>query len=147
MAKLAEGTGFEIPAAAASALSMNHMGTPQGQDVPSVATQCFMLSNMFDPITESNPSWDQEIMDDVIEECNKHGGIMHVFVDKMSPTGNVYCKCPTVTSAVASVTALHGRYFAGKVIAAAYVPLVTYHSLFPDSATTLTLLVPSALRL
>lgn len=62
---------------------------------------------------ETKPSWDQEIRDDVIDECNKHGGVLHLFVDKASPQGNVYVKCPTIAAAVASVNALHGRYFAG----------------------------------
>ena len=60
--------------------------------------------------------WDQEIRDDVIEECNKYGGVLHIFVDKVAPQGNVYVKCPTVSTAVSAVNALHGRWFAGKVI-------------------------------
>lgn len=62
---------------------------------------------------ETSPTWEQEIRDDVVEECNKHGGILHIYVDKASPQGNVYVKCPTIAAAVASVAALHGRYFAG----------------------------------
>lgn len=54
-----------------------------------------------------------EIKDDVIEECNKHGGVLHVYVDKAS-AGNVYVKCPTITTAVAAVNSLHGRWFAGE---------------------------------
>lgn len=65
-------------------------------------------------LSETNPNWDQEIRDDVIEECNKHGGVLHVFVDKASPQGNVYVKCPTINTAVAAVNSLHGRWFAGK---------------------------------
>ncbi|XP_071037188.1 RNA-binding protein 39 isoform X4 [Parasteatoda tepidariorum] len=135
MAKLAEGTDLNIPAAAVSALQMSQgIVAPQQQvAAPAIATQCFLLSNMFDPATETNPTWDEEIRNDVIEECKKHGGAMHVYVDKMSPQGNVYVKCPTIAAAVASVTALHGRWFAGRVITAAYVPVVNYHSLFPDS--------------
>ncbi|GFV07423.1 RNA-binding protein 39 [Trichonephila clavipes] len=134
MAKLAEGTDLNIPAAAVSALQMSQgMVTPQQTITPPIATQCFLLSNMFDPASETNPNWDEEIRNDVIEECRKHGGAMHVFVDKMSPQGNVYVKCPTIAAAVASVTALHGRWFAGRMITAAYVPVVNYHSLFPDS--------------
>ena len=64
--------------------------------------------------SETSPTWDQEVRDDVIEECNKHGGVLHIYVDKASPQGNVYVKCPTITAAVASVGALHGRYFAGR---------------------------------
>lgn len=151
MAKLAEGTGFQIPQAAVNALQMNPLGLP-GQPqatavaavaaaaAPTIATQCFLLSNMFDPLTETNPSWDEEIRRDVMEECRKHGGALHVYVDRASPEGHVYVKCPTIASAVASVNALHGRWFAGRIITAAYVPVMSYHTLFPDSATTNALL-------
>lgn len=148
MFKLAEGAGMQVPQAAANALSMA-TGQPVVPQVPTnstppIATQCFMLSNMFEPATESNPTWDIEIRDDVIEECNKHGGVLHVYVDQGSPQGNVYVKCPSIATAVASVNSLHGRWFAGRVITAAYVPLLNYHSLFPDAMTTTQLLLPSS---
>jgi len=158
MAKLAEGTGLKVPEQAANALNMagnnssvmavaqmHHQQQAQQQmaaaaaasnnsaNLPPIATQCFMLSNMFDPQNESDPNWDAEIREDVIEECNKHGGVSHIYVDKASTQGNVYVKCPAVPTAVAAVNALHGRWFAGKVITAAYVPVVNYHNLFPDS--------------
>uniref|UniRef100_A0A0K8T8Z7 RRM domain-containing protein n=2 Tax=Lygus hesperus TaxID=30085 RepID=A0A0K8T8Z7_LYGHE len=145
MFKLAEGTGMQIPAAAASALNMQTPSAVNPGIAPPIATQCFMLSNMFDPASESNPSWDVEIRDDVIEECNKHGGVLHVYVDKAS-AGNVYVKCPTITTAVAAVNSLHGRWFAGRVITAAYVPLINYHSLFPDTMTNTQLLAPARSR-
>lgn len=99
-----------------------------------------MLANMFDPATETNPSWAEDIRDDVIEECTKHGGVLHVYVDEAATTGNVYVKCPSIATAVLSVNALHGRWFAGRVISAGYVSLINYHALFPDSATTTQLL-------
>ena len=42
------GTGFEIPAPAQAAL-MNATQQTQHVAAPPIATQCFMLSNMFDP--------------------------------------------------------------------------------------------------
>ncbi|KAL3860328.1 hypothetical protein ACJMK2_010467 [Sinanodonta woodiana] len=157
MAKLAEGTGFQIPQYAANALNINPVAGTLGaqssvvtstaasstSNAPPIATQCFMLSNMFDPTVESRSNWDQEIRDDVIEECNKHGGVLHIYVDKMSPQGNVYVKCPTIAAALASVSALHGRYFGGKIITAAYVPLPNYHGLFPEANRANQLLLPS----
>jgi len=153
MAKLAEGTGMKVPDQARAALMGGNMNEPapppqrvnvarpqREETMPPIATQCFMLSNMFDPINEREPAWDQEIRDDVVEECNKHGGVVHIYVDKASPQGNVYVKCPNIACAVAAVNALHGRWFAGKVITAAYVPVVNYHNLFPDSATPTTLI-------
>ncbi|XP_048675983.1 RNA-binding protein 39 isoform X3 [Caretta caretta] len=160
MARLAEGTGLQIPPAAQQALQMSGslaFGavadlqtrlTQQNEvlaaaaSVQPLATQCFQLSNMFNPQTEEEAGWDTEIKDDVIEECNKHGGVIHIYVDKNSAQGNVYVKCPSIAAAIAAVNALHGRWFAGKMITAAYVPLPTYHNLFPDSMTATQLLVP-----
>lgn len=146
MFKLAENAGLEIPQVAANALlaSAPQPPTPQPQEIaPPIATQCFLLVNMFDPATETQDNWDQEIQDDVIEECNKHGGVQHVFVDTASSEGKVYVKCPSIATAVLAVNALHGRWFAGRVITAAYVPLVTYHQLFPDSLLQGNCLQPS----
>ena len=138
------GTGMKVPDQARAAL-MGGQQEPapppqrvnvarrqerEDQSMPPIATQCFMLSNMFDPINEREPAWDQvlflrlinrdamfddiqEIRDDVVEECNKHGGVVHIYVDKASPQGNVYVKCPSINCAVAAVNALHGRWFAG----------------------------------
>ncbi|KAK7067779.1 RNA-binding protein 39 [Halocaridina rubra] len=140
MAKLAEGTGLQLPAAAANALHMP--AQPQQTPAPPIATQCFLLSNMFDPSTESNPNWADEIKDDVLEECSKHGGVLHIFVDRQSAQGNVYVKCPTIATAAASVSALHGRWFSGRMITAAYVPVMNYHSLFPEAMTSVSLIYP-----
>uniref|UniRef100_A0A8C5LDD8 RRM domain-containing protein n=1 Tax=Jaculus jaculus TaxID=51337 RepID=A0A8C5LDD8_JACJA len=163
MARLAEGTGLQIPPAAQQALQMSgslafgavaDLQTRLSQQteasalaaaasVQPLATQCFQLPNMFNPQTEEEVGWDTEIKDDVIEECNKHGGVTHIYVDKNSAQGNVYVKCPSIGAAIAAVSALHGRWFAGKMITAAYVPLPTYHNLFPDSMAATQLLVPS----
>uniref|UniRef100_A0A3B1KJG8 RNA binding motif protein 39a n=1 Tax=Astyanax mexicanus TaxID=7994 RepID=A0A3B1KJG8_ASTMX len=165
MARLAEGTGLQIPPAAQQALQMSgsmvamaaataamnpglsfnlNMPPNQALNLPSqpIATHCFQLSNMFDPHSENDPGWDIEIQDDVIEECNKHGGVIHIYVDKKSAEGNVYVKCPTIPAAMAAVSALHGRWFGGKMIKAAYVPLPTYHNLFPESVQATQLLMP-----
>lgn len=126
MAKLAEGTGIEFPKAAMTALQMSGQSITNGSvtatnsgqqnsQIP-IATQCFLLSNMFDPRTEANPNWPEEIKNDVIEECRKHGGIVHIYVDPTSNEGHVYVKCASISSAAASVNALHGRWFAGIAI-------------------------------
>lgn len=145
MFKLAEGAGLVVPQAAANALLATAPSVQQTppEAAPSIATQCFLLSNMFDPLTETNPTWASEIRDDIIEECQKHGGILHIYVDQASQ-GNVYVKCPSIASAVLAVNSLHGRYFAGRIITAAYVPLVNYHALFPDASMATQLLSPSA---
>ncbi|CAJ1051229.1 RNA-binding protein 39-like isoform X1 [Xyrichtys novacula] len=168
MARLAEGTGLQIPPAAQQALqmsgaiaigamaavsaamnpalTMNMNSAPMNLPSQPLATHCFQLSNMFNPHSEESSGWEADIQHDVIEECNKHGGVVHIYVDKNSPEGNVYVKCPSIPSAMAAVNSLHGRYFAGKMITAAYVPLPTYHNLFPESATATQLLIPPPRR-
>jgi len=87
---------------------------------------CFKIEfNITVYIRETNPTWDVEIRDDVIEECNKHGGVLHVYVDKASPQGNVYVKCPSIATAVAAVNSLHGRWFAGKLRCGPRLPVVS----------------------
>uniref|UniRef100_A0A7N8YFG4 RNA binding motif protein 39a n=1 Tax=Mastacembelus armatus TaxID=205130 RepID=A0A7N8YFG4_9TELE len=166
MARLAEGTGLQIPPAAQQALQMSgaiaigamaavsamnpalNMNMNSALNLPSqpLATHCFQLSNMFHPNSEEVSGWEVDIQHDVIEECNKHGGVVHIYVDKNSTEGNVYVKCPSIPAAMAAVNALHGRYFAGKMITAAYVPLPTYHNLFPESVTATQLLTPPPRR-
>lgn len=34
--------------------------------------------------SEEVPGWEVEIQHDVIEECNKHGGVVHIYVDRNS---------------------------------------------------------------
>ena len=125
MSKLAEGSGIEVPQSSVLA--------NQPTTIPPFATQCFLLSNMFDPDQEQGATWPDEVADDVIGECNQHGGILHVFVDRTSKEGYVYVKCPSVLAAHDCVNALHGRFFAGKMITANYVPATSYHDLFPES--------------
>uniref|UniRef100_A0A9J7X2X7 RNA binding motif protein 39b n=2 Tax=Cyprinus carpio TaxID=7962 RepID=A0A9J7X2X7_CYPCA len=132
MARLAEGTGLQIPAAAKQALQMS--GSVAFGNLANGAMK-LIIKFLVLLCRENDPGWDLEIKDDVIEECRKHGGIVHIYVDKNSAQGNVYVKCPTIPVAMAVVGALHGRWFAGKMITAAYVPLPTYHNLFPDAAT------------
>ncbi|XP_042259492.1 RNA-binding protein 39a isoform X3 [Thunnus maccoyii] len=165
MARLAEGTGLQIPPAAQQALQMsgaiaigamaavsaamnpalNMNSAALNLPCQPLATHCFQLSNMFSN-SEDHPGWEGDIQHDVIEECNKHGGVVHIYVDKNSTEGNVYVKCPSIPAAMAAVNALHGRYFAGKVITAAFVPLPAYHQLFPESATATQLLAPPPRR-
>ncbi|KAL5963368.1 RNA-binding protein 39 [Taenia solium] len=148
MAKLAEGTGLEMPKAALAQLQGNPTLGIAGKVssssavAPPVCTQCFMLSNMFDPHVASHTTF-EEIKDDVISECSFLGGVLHIFVDQTSAQGNVYVKCPSIAIATQCVNKLHGRYFSGRLVTAAYVPLITYNQLFPDSVTAKTILKPT----
>eukprot|EP00252_Welwitschia_mirabilis_P001778 TRINITY_DN1171_c0_g1_i1.p1 TRINITY_DN1171_c0_g1~~TRINITY_DN1171_c0_g1_i1.p1 ORF type:complete len:436 (+),score=112.04 TRINITY_DN1171_c0_g1_i1:907-2214(+) len=106
--------------------------TPAGVDSIGVPTECLLLRNMFDPKTETEPDFDLDIKEDVQDECSKFGVVKHIFVDKNS-AGHVYLRFDSASSAVAAQRALHGRWFAGKMITATFMPLFTYETKFPLS--------------
>lgn len=134
MAKLAEGTGIELPKAVVNALNQytnNSTTTTNGETLP-ITTPCFVLSNMFDPETEEDDDWPEVIRDEVITECRLHGGAVHVYVDASSK-GNVYVKCCNILAANKCVNVMHGRWFSGKQVIAQYITASNYHQTFPDS--------------
>jgi len=159
MARLSEGSGLEMPkhakealeAARRQAAGSQFVRVPEAPNpqqlatVTAVGTQCFMLSNLFDPDVEAsrNPNWVQEIRDDVIDECNRFGGVVHIYVDEKSKDGNVYVKCSTIASAINAVNSLHGRFFSGRMVVGNYIPLQSYHKLFPNSTNATKILQPS----
>jgi len=135
MAKLAEGTGIELPKMIVNALSQfntnSTVATDSSESFP-IATQCFLLTNLFDPETEEDEDWPEVIKEEVLSECRLHGGAVHVHVDTKSQ-GNVYVKATSIAAANKCINVLHGRYFSGKQVIASYVPASQYHQLFPDS--------------
>ncbi|KAJ3384914.1 hypothetical protein HDU84_002578 [Entophlyctis sp. JEL0112] len=97
------------------------------------ATRCVLLKNMFDPASETGDSWDAEIRDDVKEECEKYGKIVHIAVDRNS-MGYIYIKFDAIPYAQMAIKALNGRFFAGKQISATFMLDVVYHAKYPDAA-------------
>ncbi len=63
---------------------------------------------------QTKPNWVEEIREDVIEECSKYGGVVHIHIDQVSPQGNIFIKCPSIAIAMAAMAGLNGRYFAGE---------------------------------
>lgn len=96
------------------------------------ATTCVVVKNMFDPKTETEPNWDQDIRDDVAEEVSKYGKLKHIFVDKDS-AGYVFLRFTSVPEAEAVVKAMNGRWFASRQITAEFMPEATYTLRFPSS--------------
>jgi RNA-binding protein 39 len=99
-------------------------------------SNCVLLKNMFspnDPEVHSNPNFDQEIADDVRDECAKFGRIMHVHCDRKSSEGAVYIRFSQNQEAVKAYTELNGRWFASLQIAAHYIPEKDYLRRFPNA--------------
>lgn len=49
-----------------------------------VARQHVRTVNTRVSFSEQAPGWEVDIQHDVIEECNKHGGVVHIYVDMNS---------------------------------------------------------------
>ncbi|KAG6470414.1 hypothetical protein ZIOFF_071484 [Zingiber officinale] len=99
------------------------------QQIPATVetSECLLLTNMFDPSTETEPDFELDIKEDVQEECSKYGRVKHIFVDKNS-NGHVYLRFESVTAASICQRAMQGRWFAGRSVSATYMHylLATY---------------------
>lgn len=75
--------------------------TAQGRLGPAspIPTDCLLLKNLFNPEEETEDHWEDEIGDDVKEECGKYGRVLHLFVDKESQ-GFVYAKFADANGAI-----------------------------------------------
>ncbi|KAH0867403.1 hypothetical protein HID58_074425 [Brassica napus] len=104
---------------------------PAVVDPVGVPSECLLLKNMFDPSTETELDFDKDIEEDVRDECSKFGELNHIFVDKNS-MGFVYLRFENAQAAMGAQRALHGRWFAGKMITATYMTTETYEAKFPQ---------------
>ncbi|XP_058775020.1 uncharacterized protein LOC131649271 isoform X1 [Vicia villosa] len=101
-------------------------------DTIGVPSECLLLKNMFDPENETEPDFDLDVKEDVEAECSKFGNLKHIYVDKKS-SGFVYLRFEDTQSAIGAQRALHGRWFAGKMITASFMVPQSYEDRFPDS--------------
>ncbi|KAJ0039480.1 hypothetical protein Pint_27049 [Pistacia integerrima] len=92
-------------------------------------SECLLLKNMFDPVTETDPDFDLEIQGDVEEECSKYGRVIHIHVDKNS-AGFVYLRFESVEAAAAAQRAMHMRWFARRLISAIFMKPQDYEDKF-----------------
>ncbi|GJV98100.1 RNA-binding protein 39 isoform X2 [Tanacetum coccineum] len=112
------GGGVPLPAMTGAALAVPPVTVPSAESV-GVPSECLLLNNMFDPELEDEPDFDLDIKDDVQSESSKYGKLRHIYVEKNS-AGFVYLRFENAQSAVAAQRALHGRWFAGKMITATF---------------------------
>ncbi len=81
------GNASSTSTAATSTNTTTNSWNPNVEGVPS---RFVLLSNMFDPSTETEPEWENDVKEDTIEECSKFGKVLNCKVDKESKSGMVY---------------------------------------------------------
>ena len=113
---------LRVAAAEAAAELQRHAAEAQqgvlGPASP-IPTECVLLKNMFRAEEETEDEWWLDIAEDVREECAQFGEVTHSFVDRESE-GFVYLKFADVAGAAKAKDALHGRWFAGRTVAAEF---------------------------
>lgn len=130
---LIETTGLSLNAQTRTELMMKLSRDPALlPKQPPAPSPTILLTHMYDPEEETEAHWEYAIADEVREECQKYGHVMHLSVQK-TKSGEVYLKFGSVQAGQAAVAALGGRWFGGKQITATYVPTTEYQRLFPSS--------------
>merc|ERR550525_2202103 len=106
----------------ANMVSTSEASEAQQQEAAANITPCVILKNMFNPAQETDPDFDLDIREDVMDEVQKYGTLRHIYVDKTSPMGLVYLKFQGHEGAKKTFDALNGRWFAQNQIKAQYMP-------------------------
>jgi len=101
------------------------------------ASQCIKLMNLFDPeqvqalSNDAYDDWKDSIEDDVGEECDKKGKIVHIRAKSTDPTGAVFVCMRGLSDAILVATAIAGRYYDKREIKVEYMSTQDYVEKFP----------------
>ena len=117
----------DAPASAASAIPAAAPGVSSepadptkvgGSDSP---TTSILVHNMFDKDEEDEEGWPNDIKEEFIEECGKHGKIISVLVMSNDPGGKIYATFEAIDGARACGESLAGRFFDKRQLRAEFV--------------------------
>ncbi|ORY05609.1 splicing factor, CC1-like protein [Basidiobolus meristosporus CBS 931.73] len=133
MQKLARDSG--LPTMRSQHNSPSSSSTSSAQPIAPVVmpSRTILLKNMFNPDEETEPNWQDELKEDISEECSKYGKIVHIELEPDS-LGEVYMKFDSIDSAQNAISSLNGRWFAARQISAVFVPEMLYNVRFPRAA-------------
>ncbi|KAF8930052.1 hypothetical protein BGZ47_000775 [Haplosporangium gracile] len=135
MQKLARGDssmGGAAPPAAVTPTPVPSFVPPRQLPVV-MPSRAVLLKNMFTEEDKTEPEWAQELEEDVKEEAEKSGPVVHIHVQQ-DTLGDIFLKFDSVQSATNAVQTLGGRFFAGRQIVAAFLPELLYNARFPSAA-------------
>lgn len=139
MAKLAQNAGMQVPIPMPMPVAANPImpmsvssSTPVIPPIGGVLSRCILIRNMFDPAEErssGNPEWDEDIKEDVAEECERCGRVEHCHVSKNKPGGLVFVRFGANEAAAKAAANLNGRFFAGRMITVTYIDPSQYDTM------------------
>eukprot|EP00755_Sulcionema_specki_P010452 Sspe_Gene.46539::Locus_23240_Transcript_2_3_Confidence_0.400_Length_1516::g.46539::m.46539/K13091/RBM39, RNPC2; RNA-binding protein 39 len=109
-----------------------HPPLPAGPPPGAPDTTCVHLCNLFDPAEEEEEDFDEDIKEEVAEQCNRVGRLVHIFVDKHSPKGELWLRFSDNEGGRKAYELMHGRWFSKRQIRAEFVPTSIYMQRFPS---------------
>ena len=127
----AAGMNPAVMAAMASGLALPGAvpGMPAAGAAPAGPSTCYVLmKNLFDPNGEeekADPNFFDDLKEDVTEELQKHGAVQKLTVLRES-AGHILVHLADELAAANVVSALNGRWFAGKQIDASTIEQEAY---------------------
>ncbi|TMW69827.1 hypothetical protein Poli38472_001983 [Pythium oligandrum] len=135
------GSLFPVPGAAAPSASVvtqeaERAAALASTDIEGSESFCFVIKNMFDVQAEKrsgNPDWQLEIKQDVEEECENYGPVLHSYVEGEKAGGLVYVLFDRIESATTAAKRLHGRWFSQRQISVRYLSPQEYVGMFPEA--------------
>jgi len=109
------------------------MAKLQRSEDKSGSSTCLLLKHMFTQEEANEPNFEQELTEDIKEECSKHGQLRHMYIDRYSQNGVVYVRFVAVSQATAASNELQGRWFGGRQIEVQFIPEGNYLTKFPHA--------------
>lgn len=125
-------------AVAKSSATTTTTATTANIDMPS---NCVVISNAFDPATETEPTWPADILNDINTELARHGKVVFSKLDPKDSRGLVFAMLADDVQARVAMDGLTGRGFGTRTLGAHAVPILDFLQRFPESAEAAAALV------
>jgi RNA-binding protein 39 len=93
-------------------------------------SNCVAMRNMFDSSQQYGQDFQQDIVEDVAEECQSFGTVVHIAADMQE--GAVYLKFASEESAIKAQSSLNKRAFNKRTITVEFVPPQEYFRKFNE---------------
>jgi len=133
LGELDEETGGNLSLDAQSRVILMSKLQRSEENTPLGASTCLRLNHMFTPEESEEPNFEQELTEDIKEECAKYGELRHLNIDRESTNGTVFVRFSSISHATAALNELNGRWFGGRMIEVQFVLEGTYLAKFPHA--------------
>mmetsp|Transcript_23132 Transcript_23132/g.23342 ORF Transcript_23132/g.23342 Transcript_23132/m.23342 type:complete len:537 (+) Transcript_23132:72-1682(+) len=135
MAKLGQAAGINVPVnqvamnMASSTPVAPAVSTAKVPPVGGMPSVYFMIRNMFVLEEETSEGWEEDIKEDVADECKRFGAVEDIVVENRKPGGLVFVKFSRVDTAINAANSLNGRWFAGRMILVSFIDATQFAAL------------------